>query len=166
MFGIGLPEMLVILAVALIVVGPDKLPELAKSLAKGLNELKKTVNQVRSGLSEEENVLNEVKGEIDKTVADLQRDLIDTKNKTKKSFPEQDSVISERGRGENIIEMSLLSDERPWEKDRKKVPDTSDHAGKQEENETKEKEKKQEQTATTEETLTDNNSDKGEAGKK
>ena len=53
MFGIGLPEMIVILAVALIVVGPDKLPELARSLAKGINELKNAMNQVKEGLNEE-----------------------------------------------------------------------------------------------------------------
>ena len=41
MFGIGLPEMILILALALIVVGPDKLPDLARSLAKGLWSLKK-----------------------------------------------------------------------------------------------------------------------------
>ena len=46
MFGIGLPEMIVILAVALIVVGPDKLPDMARSVAKWVLELKKTVNQV------------------------------------------------------------------------------------------------------------------------
>jgi sec-independent protein translocase protein TatB len=40
MFGIGLPEMIVIMAVALIVVGPDKLPELARSLAKGIGEIR------------------------------------------------------------------------------------------------------------------------------
>jgi len=40
MFGIGLPELIIILVVALFVVGPSKLPELAKSLGKGLKELK------------------------------------------------------------------------------------------------------------------------------
>ena len=35
MFGIGLPELILIMAVALIVVGPQKLPELAKALGKG-----------------------------------------------------------------------------------------------------------------------------------
>ena len=41
MFGIGFPELILIMGIALIVVGPEKLPELAKSLAKGVMELKK-----------------------------------------------------------------------------------------------------------------------------
>ncbi len=54
MFGIGLPELILIMAVALIVVGPEKLPELAKSLAKGVLELKKTANALKESLNEEE----------------------------------------------------------------------------------------------------------------
>jgi Tat protein translocase TatB subunit len=53
MFGIGLPELIVILALALIVVGPEKLPELARSLAKGVMELKKTANSLRDSIQEE-----------------------------------------------------------------------------------------------------------------
>lgn len=52
MFGIGLPELLLIMAVALIVVGPEKLPELAKSLAKGILELKKTAGALKDSLTE------------------------------------------------------------------------------------------------------------------
>jgi len=54
MFGIGLPELILILAVALIVVGPDKLPDLARSLAKGIVELKKATNTLKNSLNEEE----------------------------------------------------------------------------------------------------------------
>ena len=41
MFGIGMPELLIIMAIALIVIGPQKLPELARSLGKGLSEFKR-----------------------------------------------------------------------------------------------------------------------------
>ena len=54
MFGIGLPELILIMAVALIVVGPDKLPELAKSLGKGIVELKKAASSLKESFNEEE----------------------------------------------------------------------------------------------------------------
>lgn len=41
MFGIGVPELLVILVVALIVLGPKRLPDVAKALGKGLSEFRK-----------------------------------------------------------------------------------------------------------------------------
>lgn len=53
MFGIGLPEILVILVVALIVVGPSKLPELAKSLGKAFNEFKRMADEVKDTIQEE-----------------------------------------------------------------------------------------------------------------
>lgn len=53
MFGIGLPELILIMAVGLVVVGPDKLPELARSLAKGINELKKSMNSLKENIDKE-----------------------------------------------------------------------------------------------------------------
>jgi Tat protein translocase TatB subunit len=49
MFGIGVSELLVILVVALIVLGPQRLPEVARALGKGLAELRKATG----GLTEE-----------------------------------------------------------------------------------------------------------------
>jgi sec-independent protein translocase protein TatB len=54
MFGIGFPELVFIMAVALIVVGPEKLPELARGLAKQIVELKKAANALKESLNEEE----------------------------------------------------------------------------------------------------------------
>ena len=77
MFGIGLPEMIIILAVALIVVGPDKLPGLARSLAKGLMEMKKTLNEVKDNLTQEGEVLDSVQTDLKKTADELKAKMID-----------------------------------------------------------------------------------------
>ena len=53
MFGIGLPEMIIIAVVALIFIGPDKLPGVLRSIGKGLVELKRATSDVRSTVQEE-----------------------------------------------------------------------------------------------------------------
>jgi TatA/E family protein of Tat protein translocase len=54
MFGsIGMPEMIIILVIALIVFGPRKLPELGRSLGRSINEFKKASNELRSTLEDE-----------------------------------------------------------------------------------------------------------------
>ena len=52
MFGIGFQEMLIILVVVLIFFGPKRLPDLAKSLGKGIAEFKKASEEVRKGIEE------------------------------------------------------------------------------------------------------------------
>jgi sec-independent protein translocase protein TatA len=53
MFGIGLPELLIIAILALILIGPKKLPDLAKSLGKTLGELRKATDDVKETIFEE-----------------------------------------------------------------------------------------------------------------
>ena len=48
MFGIGMPELILILGLALIVLGPKKLPELAKALGKGLAEFRRATDELKS----------------------------------------------------------------------------------------------------------------------
>jgi sec-independent protein translocase protein TatA len=52
MFGIGMPELMVIAVVALLVVGPKKLPEIAKALGKGLAEFRKVTESATDTLKE------------------------------------------------------------------------------------------------------------------
>ena len=52
MFGIGLSEFIVIVIVALIAIGPDKLPQLARTLGKAFSEFKRAGEEVKKSFKE------------------------------------------------------------------------------------------------------------------
>ena len=81
MFGIGMPEILVILVVALIIIGPKKLPDIAKALGKGLSEFRRATDDVKETLN-----VDEIKDEID----DIKDSLVYGKDEEKDSSPEKD----------------------------------------------------------------------------
>ena len=56
MFGIGMPEMLLILAIALIVIGPKKLPDLAKSLGRAIGEFKKATSELKESIEIDDDI--------------------------------------------------------------------------------------------------------------
>ena len=62
MFGIGLPEMMIIAVVALVFIGPDKLPGVLRSIGKGLVQLKRATSDVRSTVQDE---MHKIEDEIE-----------------------------------------------------------------------------------------------------
>jgi len=64
MFDIGLPELLVIIVIALIVFGPNKLPELAKAFGKAMREFKKATEEMKESFEEETRDLKELKNTL------------------------------------------------------------------------------------------------------
>ena len=62
MFGVGLPEMMIIAVVALVFIGPDKLPGVLRSIGKGLVQLKRATSDVRSTVQDE---MNKIEDEIE-----------------------------------------------------------------------------------------------------
>ena len=73
MFNIGLPELLIIVAIALIVFGPNKLPELAKAFGKAMREFKKATEEVKESFEAETKDLEELKDTLtqENPLADL-----------------------------------------------------------------------------------------------
>lgn len=80
MLGIGMQEIIIILVVALIIIGPKKLPELARALGRAIGEFRKAADDLKEDLD-----LNGVREAKDKLIHDL----------TQTQFP-KDSDVREK----------------------------------------------------------------------
>ena len=96
MFGIGMPEMLLILAIALIVIGPKKLPDLAKSIGRAMGEFKKATNEFKetmhidSEMADVKKAFYDIKDDV-KTAADPKSDPGDKSDSRNKVDEEKDA---------------------------------------------------------------------------
>lgn len=73
MFGnIGLPELMIILAVALLVFGPKKLPEVGRSIGKALREFRKTTDEIKGKFEEQIRVddIKDIQNDIKKSMSE------------------------------------------------------------------------------------------------
>jgi len=74
MFGIGLPELIIILVIALIVIGPNKLPDVARALGKGMAEFRKATQEIKESLDLDEGI-REIKNELVDSISNLDKPL-------------------------------------------------------------------------------------------
>jgi len=110
MFGIGMPEVLLILAVALIVIGPKKLPDLAKSLGRAIGEFKKATHEFKESID-----INSDLKEVKDTFEDMNENIkeaVDIKVDQKSNTAEgvSTSSIDEKKVKNEAAEGSLKND--------------------------------------------------------
>jgi TatA/E family protein of Tat protein translocase len=84
-----MPELFVIFIVALLVLGPKKLPELGRALGKGLGELKKALQEVKDTVGDE---FTESASEIRDTITDVKKQITTEVNAAGKTI---DSSVQE-----------------------------------------------------------------------
>jgi len=75
MFGMGFSEILIIAVIAILFLGPDKLPSAMVDIAKFFRQMKKTVGSVKDSLEEEMNV-----SEIKQEALAYKKELLDAKS--------------------------------------------------------------------------------------
>ena len=111
---IGVMELVVILVVALVVIGPDKLPEYARKLGAAMNEFRKASSEmtkeikesVVEPLEEVQRPLKEALEPLDKLNSDVRKDINQVENDLRnigkekkeepaKSEPEEAGVVNE-----------------------------------------------------------------------
>ena len=116
MFNIGLPELIIIAAIALIVFGPNKLPELAKAFGRAMREFKKATEEVKESFEAETKDLEELKDNLtqENLLADLAEDITaSTGPATETSTLEEGSVTSEAATEAMVVHEASASSETP-----------------------------------------------------
>jgi sec-independent protein translocase protein TatB len=113
MFGIGMPEFLLIMAIALIVIGPKKLPDLAKALGKALGEFKKATSDLKDSL-EIDKPLSDVKRSFDNLNKDFNKKRLEN-SKDKKDLS-KDSPSKEEISLKESVETTALQLDGPEQK--------------------------------------------------
>ena len=97
MFGIGMPELILILAIALIVIGPKKLPDLAKSLGRAMREFKKATSELKGSL-ELDGEMKEVKDTFQDIKTDIKHSVLEDQPKSE-AHTEMDGKVADLEKG-------------------------------------------------------------------
>jgi sec-independent protein translocase protein TatB len=96
MFGVGIPELVVIFLVALVILGPKQLPEVAKFLGKALGEFRKATDEISTEF-------NNAKSMLEEEIRQAERASQEEKPRTAQVGEPQSPTASEESRTEPTL---------------------------------------------------------------
>jgi len=104
MFGISMPELILILAIALIVVGPEKLPDIAKTLGRVFADFKRSAAEFKDSF------------DVDDEIKDIKKPFDDIGNSIKeivsvKSSGSKDSTAEQNQKKEDLVKDTVTKKE-------------------------------------------------------
>jgi len=72
MFGVGTSELIIILLIALLILGPKEIPKVARTLGRGMREIQRAKDELKKNIEFEDESVSEIKSELKDTVDDIQ----------------------------------------------------------------------------------------------
>ena len=116
MFGIGMPELLVILVIAIIFIGPSKLPDVARALGRGMREFRRATDDLKNSIDLEAHVAS---SEQQPTIHNQQQEPTEA---TVSMINDEIYVVDDESKGDVVVTDNHCSD-----KDDKKTTIESNH---------------------------------------
>ena len=126
-----MPEILLILAIALIVIGPKKLPDLAKTLGRAMGEFKRSAQDFKRSIDVETTV-KDFKKDIDIPNIDLNKIISDPHSEDEATAADQDETIVSDKKDSGLQDHDKKNpddneDDSSEDKDLNKADNTSEH---------------------------------------
>ena len=93
MFGVGSSELVIILIIALLILGPKEIPKVARTIGKGMRELQRAKDELKKNIEFEDNPVSEIRSDITDMINET-RDDIQNEFKSAVSEKESDKKLS------------------------------------------------------------------------
>lgn len=75
MFGVGTSELVIILIIALLILGPKEIPKVARTIGKGMRELQRAKDELKKNIEFEEDAVSQVKSDFREIINETEEEI-------------------------------------------------------------------------------------------
>ena len=75
MFGVGTSELVIILIIALLILGPKEIPKVARTIGKGMRELQRAKDELKKNIEFEDDTVSEIKSDLAEMINDTKEEI-------------------------------------------------------------------------------------------